>query len=100
MTNALLVSGGISQIGSLRNIQLRRNGREPSDVICIPLVGRKASIGGEVKRPAVYELVSVASVSDLIELTGGLLPTAYAPTSQIERIGKDREGEASGASPI
>ena len=27
MTNALLVSGGVKKIGSLRNIQLKRNGR-------------------------------------------------------------------------
>ncbi len=65
MTNALLVSGGISPIGSLRNVQLKRHGKliqtldlydlllrgdtsedtwlQPGDVIFIPPVGRPRS---------------------------------------------------------
>jgi polysaccharide biosynthesis/export protein len=78
ITNALFVSGGIKRIGSLRNIELKRNGRTlvtldlydlllkgdtradqrllPGDVIFVPPVGPTVGIGGEVRRPAIYEL--------------------------------------------
>lgn len=108
--NALYVSGGLTDIGSLRNIQLKRNGQlistidlydlllkgdtsddrklQSGDVIYIPSVRKTASIAGEVVRPAIYELKDESSVSQLIELAGGLLPTAYKSDVRIERISK------------
>ena len=78
MTNALFVSGGVKKIGSLRNIQLKRDGRListldlydmllrgdnsgdhqllPGDVIFIPPIGNTVSVYGSVRRPAIYEL--------------------------------------------
>ncbi|HIJ31413.1 MAG TPA: polysaccharide export protein, partial [Gammaproteobacteria bacterium] len=78
MTNALFVSGGVTKIGSLRNIQLKRQGKvvttldlydlllkgdtsqdariQPGDVLFVPPVGEVVGIGGEVRRPALYEL--------------------------------------------
>ncbi len=78
ITNALFVSGGVKKIGSLRNIQLKRSGRTvttldlydlllrgdtsadarllPGDVIFVPPVGTTVGLGGEVRRPAIYEL--------------------------------------------
>ena len=78
MTNALFVSGGVKKIGSLRNIELKRNGRlvttldlydlllhgdtsgdrqlMPGDVIFIPPIGNTVSVYGAVRRPAIYEL--------------------------------------------
>ncbi|MEE3189565.1 MAG: SLBB domain-containing protein, partial [Pseudomonadota bacterium] len=113
MTNGLLVSGGINPIGSLRNVQLKRNGRliqtldlydlllrgdtsadtrlQPGDVIFIPPVGRTVGVDGEVRRPAIYELRAEKTVDDVLELAGGLLPTAYPQASQIERINDKRE---------
>jgi polysaccharide export outer membrane protein len=113
MTNALLVSGGINSIGSLRNIQLKRNGQtvttidlydlllsgdtsgdarlQPGDVIFIPPVGDTVGVAGEVRRPAIYELRGEGSVSDILDLAGGILPAAYPEASQIERINSDRE---------
>lgn len=106
--NALYVSGGVTDIGSLRNIQLKRNGQIVStidlydlllkgdtgddkrlrsgDVIYIPSARKMASIAGEVVRPAIYELKNERTVSELIELAGGLLPTAYKSDARIERI--------------
>jgi polysaccharide export outer membrane protein len=108
MTNALFVSGGIQPIGSLRNVQLKRNGRlvtrldlydlllrgdtsedvrlQPGDVIFVPPIGATAGVAGEVRRPAIYELRNEKSVAQLAEMAGGLLPTAVARLSQIERI--------------
>jgi len=113
ITNALFVSGGIKPIGSLRNIQLKRNGKIvsrldlydlllkgdtsgdmrllPGDVIFIPPVNKTAGVKGEVRRPAIYELKKERTAAELISLAGGLLPTAYPQASQLERIDKNRE---------
>lgn len=114
MTNALFVSGGIKHIGSLRQIQLKRGGQliteldlydlllkgdtsgdvrlQPGDVIFVPPVGRTVGIAGAVRRPAIYELRNEKSVNELINIAGGLLPTALKESAQLERInsGGDR----------
>jgi protein involved in polysaccharide export with SLBB domain len=78
ITNALFTGGGMKQLGSLRNIQLRRDGEtfttldlhdlllkgdtradarlKPGDVIFIPQVGRQVAIRGEVRQPAMCGL--------------------------------------------
>jgi protein involved in polysaccharide export with SLBB domain len=108
LTNALFVSGGIKPIGSLRDIQLKRNGRiaarldlydlllrgdtshdarlQPGDVIFVPPVGETVGIAGEVRRPGIYELKDEKTVQQAVALAGGLLPTAYPQASKIERI--------------
>ena len=108
MTNALFVSGGVQRIGSLRNIQLKRNGKLvttldlydlllrgdtsgdrqllPGDVIFIPPIGHTVSIDGAVRRPAIYEIKNEKTVADAVEITGGLLPDADEKTAQMERI--------------
>lgn len=113
MTNALFVSGGVKTIGSLRNIELKRNGRtvtkldlydlllrgdtsgdarlQPGDVIFIPPIGRTVGVGGEVRRPAIYEMRTERSIGDAVTLAGGLLPTAYPQATRVERINADRD---------
>jgi polysaccharide biosynthesis/export protein len=108
MTNALFVSGGVKKIGSLRNIQLKRNGRlvsvldlydlllrgdtsadrqlMPGDVIFIPPIGSTVSVYGAVRRPAIYELKSERTAERAVELAGGLEPDADAKLAQLERI--------------
>ncbi len=108
MTNALFTSGGISKIGTLRNIQLKRKGKLittldlydlllkgdtskdarllPGDVIFIPPIGSTVGVSGEVKRPAFYELKKENNAIDAIKLAGGFTPTAYPAASRIERI--------------
>lgn len=108
MTNAIFASGGITKIGSLRNIQLKRRGKVvttldlydlllqgdtsndsrllPGDVIFIPPIGKTVGVAGQVKRPAIYEITKEADVQGALDLAGGLLPTAYMPASRIERI--------------
>ena len=107
MTNALFVSGGVQELGSLRNIQLKRQGQvvttldlydllqqgdtsgdarlQPGDVIYIPPVGKTAGIRGEVKRPAIYELKNENSLAGLIKLAGGYSSSAYPNVSHITR---------------
>lgn len=113
MTNALFASGGVSKIGSLRNIQLKRRGRVitrldlydlllkgdtrsdqrllPGDVLFVPTIGKTAGISGEVRRPAIYELKSERNVGELIKLAGGLRPRAHLESARIERINKQGE---------
>ncbi len=112
MTNALFVSGGVKKIGSLRKIELRRNGRlvtvldlydlllhgntnadqqlMPGDVIFIPPIGNTVSVYGAVRRPAIYELRTEKSVEQVIDIAGGLLPDADAKQAQLERIQPSR----------
>jgi len=112
MTNALFASGGIKPIGSLRDIELKRKGKVvvnfdlydlllhgdtsndirllPGDVIFVKPLGKTVGIGGEVRRPAIYELGPKENkVSDLLNYSGGMLPTAYPKVSQIERISEN-----------
>ncbi|MGO9934847.1 MAG: SLBB domain-containing protein [Steroidobacteraceae bacterium] len=108
MTNALFVSGGVKKIGSLRNIELKRNGRLittldlydlllhgdtsgdrqllPGDVIFIPPIGNVVSVYGAVRRPAIYELKDEKTAEQAIAIAGGLLPDADAKLGQLERI--------------
>ncbi len=109
--NALYVSGGIKQTGSLRNVQHKRNGKligtldlydlllkgdtsddarlQAGDVIFVPAVGSRAGIDGEVYRPALYEIDKGTSLQELVELAGGLTPQAYPQITKIERTNED-----------
>ncbi|MBE0486788.1 polysaccharide biosynthesis/export family protein, partial [Marinobacter sp.] len=111
ITNALYVSGGVKQNGSLRNVQHKRNGKlvgtldlydlllkgdssadnrlQPGDVIFIPPVGKRAGIAGEVYRPALYELKGDNTLADLVRMAGGLTPQAYPQRINIERTNQD-----------
>ena len=108
ITHALVSSGGVSDIGSLRAIQLKRQGEviatldlydlllsgdtskdvrvQAADVIYIPTVGDLVSIEGQVLRPAIYELKGSESTGDLINLAGGLGPKAFSSSARLERI--------------
>lgn len=107
ITQALFVAGGVNEIGSLRNIQLKRNGKligsmdlydlllrgdasgdlrlRSGDVVFIPSVGGLVSITGEVRRPAIYELSKNETVADIVAMAAGLKPGAYPKSSSIER---------------
>lgn len=113
ITNALFVSGGVKKIGSLRNIELKRNGNTvsrldlydlllkgdtradtrllPGDVIFIPPVGATVSLSGEVRRPAIYELKSETTAADLVALGGGLTPEADPALATLERVNDQRQ---------
>lgn len=108
LTNALFVSGGVKDNGSLRNIKLNRNGKtmvefdlydlllkgdtskdmrlQSGDVIFIPTVKRSVGIDGEVRRPGIYELLETDKAQELIDYAGGLLSSAHKSSAQIERV--------------
>ncbi len=108
VTNVLGASGGVKTIGSLRNIELKRNGKTISrldlydvllrgdtrgdarvlsgDVVFIPPVGRTVSVLGEIRRPAIYEIKEDTTASDLVAIGGGFTPEADPTSARIERI--------------
>lgn len=113
VTNALFASGGVTRIGSMRDVQVKRQGKIiahfdmydlllrgdnsadvhllPGDVIFVPPIGRTAGVAGRVRRPAIYELRDEKTVSDLIAMAGGLAPDAYLQVAKVERILDSRE---------
>lgn len=108
MISALFESGGPSKTGSMRNIQLKRNGKLIStldvyelllkgdksndarlvneDVIFIPPVGPLAGISGDVKTPAIYELKDGDKLTDLVTMASGFATTAYRGSVAMRRI--------------
>ncbi|SHK36588.1 protein involved in polysaccharide export, contains SLBB domain of the beta-grasp fold [Marinobacter antarcticus] len=111
ITNLLYVSGGIRHTGSLRNIQLKRNGKvvstldlydlllkgdtsgdvrlQPGDAVFIPAVGPRVGIDGEVYRPALYEIASATTLEELVNLAGGFTSQAYPKITRIERTNQE-----------
>ncbi len=109
ITNALFLSGGLSDIASLRNLQLKRAGKvvanldlydlllhgdtrddaqlQSGDTIYIPTVNKTASVNGQVRRPAIYELKGSVTAHELIKLAGGLTPKAFSKSARIHRVG-------------
>jgi protein involved in polysaccharide export with SLBB domain len=112
ITNALFASGGPTSTGSLRNIQLKRNGKivskidfydfllsgndnsslrlQSGDVIFVPIVERMAAIAGNVRRSAIYEIDKNTTLENIIKLSGGLSPGAWTNKIQISRF-KDNQ---------
>ncbi len=108
ISNGLFVSGGVKTTGSLRNIQLKRQGElvgsldlydfllkgdtrsdlflREGDVIFIPPATTSVSIAGDVTRPAIYELKQEKTVGELLRLAGGLNNTAFKE-ARLERVG-------------
>lgn len=111
ITDALLVAGGPSAIGSMRHVQLKRKGKvvttfdlydlllkgdksrdsmlQAGDVVFVPVTGPLVGIAGNVKRPAIYEIKGKQDLHSVIELAGGILPTAYTQQIQVERVVKN-----------
>lgn len=113
VTSALFASGGVKPIGSLRDIQLKRQGAVirridlydllirgdtsndakllPGDVIFIPPVGSTVIVDGEVKRPAIYEIKGETSVAEVVQLAGGLTPEADNTRVAMVRVNEQRQ---------
>jgi len=113
VSHALFVSGGVSDIASLRNIQVKRAGNvvanfdlydllingdssndivlKSGDAVFIPSVGAQVRVEGAVKRPAIFELKKGESAKQLLAMAGGLKPNAYAKSAIVERFNFDRK---------
>ncbi|HHB1565867.1 TPA: SLBB domain-containing protein [Vibrio metschnikovii] len=107
ISQAIYYSGGFSESGALRNVQLKRNGQVvrtldlydlllkgdsrnderlmPGDVVWIAPVKATISIQGEVQRPAIYEIKSGETYQDVLTLSGGVTAHAYLERATIKR---------------
>jgi len=113
LVNALFETGGPSNNGSMRSIELRRAGKTvvtvdlynflskgenasdipvlAGDIIYIPPAQARAAIIGAINVPAIYELKSGETIEQILTLSGGL-PTLAAPQKVLlERLDSKRE---------
>lgn len=111
ISQAIYYSGGFSESGALRDIQLKRNGKlirrldmydlllkgdtrndvrlMPGDVVFIGPVKQTVSIEGEVNRPAIYEIKPGESYAHILNMAAGLTANAYADQVQVKRSAKN-----------
>jgi protein involved in polysaccharide export with SLBB domain len=112
MVDALFASGGPSAIGTMRLIQLRRDGKtasefdlydliakgdksndvrlQPGDVIFIPPIGSQIAISGDVNQPGIYELKGETTVGAALANAGGMTSLADGERAVLERIENHR----------
>ena len=117
ITNTLFLSGGVNKLGSLRNIQIKREGKlvntydlydllikgdtttdirlQDGDTIFIPFIKNKVTLGGAFKRPHLYELLDGETLEDAISFAGGFkAEVGFNPEielSTINRVSNKRE---------
>lgn len=116
LVDALFASGGPSPQGSMRRIEVRRNGKVIStfdlydlllhgdrshdvpllsgDVIFIPPVGPQAAILGSVNTPAIYEMRPGETIGQLIQDAGGTSAIAAHTSISVERIDDHQDRSA------
>lgn len=107
ISQAIYYSGGFSESGALRNVQLKRNGQVirkldmydlllkgdarndirllPGDVVFIGTLGNTISIDGEVNRPAIYEIKPGETYKQAIQMAGGFTANAYSDQIEVKR---------------
>ncbi len=109
VSNALFVSGGVNEQGSLRNIKVRRNNKtiktydfydillkgsletdvilQDGDVIFVPFIENTITLGGAFNRPHRYEIVNGETIKDAIFLAGGFNSEVYgSPDLELSSI--------------
>lgn len=105
--HALYRAGGFSDLGSVRDIELIRDGKKKADIdiydfiikgqssedvtlqegdiILVPTYESLVSAYGKVKRPMIYEMKEGETVKDLIAYAGGFTGNAYKGNVNLER---------------
>ena len=105
--HALYRAGGVSDIGSLRNVQVTRNGKtvakvdvydfimkgktqddirlQEGDVIIVPAYEALVQISGNVKRPMRFEMKKNETLATLISYAGGFSADAYTRSLRVVR---------------
>jgi protein involved in polysaccharide export with SLBB domain len=105
--NALMAAGGPSDLGTLREIKVIRDGKvmrtldvyaflsnptaandyylQENDYLSVGVIGNVVPILGAVKRPMLYEIKKSESIGDLLALAGGFTETANTQFVQVQR---------------
>jgi protein involved in polysaccharide export with SLBB domain len=106
--NALFAAGGPTQRGSMRILKHYRGTQlvqtvdvydlllhgvktdlarlENGDTVQVPPIGPQVTVEGMVRRPAIYELLDEKTLASVLDLAGGLLPTATLRHIEVQRI--------------
>jgi protein involved in polysaccharide export with SLBB domain len=109
LVNAVFASGGPTPMGSLRDVQVQRDGKtiahmdfyellvkgdkskdaalRTGDVLYFPPVGPLVAAAGSVNAPAIYEVKPGSLLGELLEIAGGLSTEADADKVTVERFG-------------
>ena len=112
LSNAIAAVGGPSNVGSLRNVELKRNGRVidhfdaydllmrgdnshdvqliAGDVILFQPLGNEVAIFDGVKRAGIYEIKAGENLKDLVSFAGGYSSEAKTDKVVIETIGNNK----------
>jgi protein involved in polysaccharide export with SLBB domain len=113
LLDALFASGGPTTHGSLRRIQLRRDGKlvsefdlyalltdgdktrdsklQSGDVLFIPSVGAEVALTGSVRTPSIYELKAGETIQNLLDDAGGMSAVAAETRISIGRVRDHRD---------
>ena len=106
--NALFAAGGVTGRGSLRTLRHSRGKQlvqevdaydlllhgvrsdlkrlENGDTLLVPPLGPQVTVEGMVRRPGLYELLDEKSLTDVLALAGGILPTAALRHIEVQRV--------------
>ena len=105
--NALYLAGGITDLGTVRNIKVYRSGRQiatvdvydyiingktgsnvhlaDNDMIIVDTYESLVNISGRVKRPMYYEIKQGESLKSLLKYSGGFASDAYRQSVRVIR---------------
>jgi protein involved in polysaccharide export with SLBB domain len=106
--NSLYSVGGPTVKGSLRDVRVVRGSKviahidlytyltgaemtndirlQSNDIVFIPPRGKTVAVKGEVRHPAIFELLAGENLKKLLEYAGGALTTSYLERIQIDRV--------------
>jgi protein involved in polysaccharide export with SLBB domain len=111
--NALYSAGGPSDNGSFRQIEIIRDNRvirkmdiydfllkgdqkdnirlQDQDIVRVPTYKVRVEMGGEVKRPALYEVLPGETLQDVITFAGGFSDQAYTELIKVTQISNNQK---------
>ncbi|KAA6341955.1 hypothetical protein EZS27_010266 [termite gut metagenome] len=111
--HAIYSVGGVTEIGSLRNVQIIRKGKKiiaidlykyifegkiddnirllEGDVIIVPTYDYLVKISGKIKKPMYYEMKKGETIDALLSYTGGFTGDAYRKSVQLTRSSNGKE---------
>ena len=106
--NALFAAGGPTPRGSLRIVKQYRGNQlvqaidlydlllhgvkgdvgrlDNGDTVLVPPTGAQVTVEGMVRRPAIYELKDEKDLASVLDLAGGLLPSAALQHIEVQRM--------------
>ena len=106
--DGLLASGGVKKTGTLRDVQLYRNGKllrsvdlydlllkgdrngdltlQDRDVVFVPHIHETAAVVGAAIDSAIFELKGESTVGDILAMAGGMLPQGFTSRMSLRRF--------------